>query len=181
MISKLLMKIKYDAFSIVKGIIFTLFSFSELALWRHFNPNIFSFHQILIICFMNLIFLYLLETLKPNSFTSFFHGKELIVVLISFLIVSFLVLNVDRSRSFYLIRWVEISEPHGTSIYKIADKYDLSNQEVKDFNLRIREQVSSGTISISRGTMHLTLMGKLLANLFSFTAKFESLNGYPKA
>jgi energy-coupling factor transporter transmembrane protein EcfT len=172
--------IKREVATIILALIFTAISFVLFALIRKIDTDTFSFLQIIMVTFLIAVFVYTLSFLGYRNFSSIFHGRELTIVLIVFTLLSFAVLNIDRSRSFYLIKWVSISGEKGISTAELADKYNLSSQDFSDLSQRVREQKESGTLFESKGKLHLTRAGKAIASVSTFIAGFASLTGYPR-
>jgi hypothetical protein len=108
-------------------------------------------------------------------------GKELAAILIIFIFLSFLILNVDRSRSVYLLKWVEMSSSAGITEEELSNRMGFTKIEKSDFRQRINEQISSGTIRLDEDKLKLTLSGTVLTKFFNFLANFENLKGYPKS
>ena len=163
------------------SVIFTFLSFALFAIIRHFDKKTFSFLQIIFVTLLIALLVYTLSSIPMNRFTTLFHGRELAITLIVFTILSFTILNIDRSRSFYLLKWVSISGEAGTTTSDMARNYNLSGQDLDDIKQRVDEQKESGTIVQDAGKLRLTLLGKLIVNISTFTAKFTNLSGYPRS
>ena len=97
------------------------------------------------------------------------------------MLLSYSVLNIDRSRSFYLNKWISVSGQQGITVEHLAKKYNLSPQDFDDLVQRVGEQKESRTIVEMDGKLHLTLLGKIIVAVSSFIAQFTNLNGYPRA
>ena len=108
-------------------------------------------------------------------------GKELAITSIVFVILSFSVLNIDRSRSFYLIKWISISGDQGTTTTQISEKYSLSAQDSRELAQRVEEQKESRTIVEVDGKLQLTLLGKMVVTVSSWIAHLINLTGYPRS
>ena len=172
--------IKRETMTITLALIFTAIAFIFFALIRKFDTDTFSFLQIIMVSILIAIFVYTLSNLGHKRISSIFYGRELPIVLIVFTLLSFAVLNIDRSRSLYLIKWVSFSGDQGISTAELAVKYNLSSQDFSDLSQRIREQKESGTLVESEGKLHLTRVGNAIAAVSTFIANFASLSGYPK-
>lgn len=170
-----------ELLTILLSVIFTFIAFIFLAILRLFDDTTFSFLQILLVTMLVAIFVYGLSFIPLSRFTAVFHGRELAITLVVFTILSFTVLNIDRSRSFYLLKWVSIAGNTGTSTADIAEKYNLTGQDFIDIRQRIEEQKESGSITEVDGKLKLTFLGKLIVNISTFTANFANLSGYPRS
>lgn len=159
----------------------TILAFVLLAIWRHYDSQTFSFQQIIFICLFMGMAIYGLTMFGRGKYASLLVGKELATILLIFTVLSFLILNIDRSRSFYLLKWVEISSSSGISADELSSRIGFSKIERADIEQRIEEQVSSGTLKIDQGKMKLTILGRTLTSIFNFIAKFENLKGYPNS
>lgn len=173
--------IRREVITIVLALAFTGMSFALFALYRRFDTKTFSFLQIIFVTIFVAALVYVLSQIQSNKFNLIFRGRELTIILIVFTLLSFAVLNIDRSRSFYLIKWVSISGNNGISIEDIAKKYGLSGQDLRDLGQRVKEQKESGSIVEEEGKLHLTLFGKFVANVSTLIANFASLSGYPRS
>ena len=110
------------------------------------------------------------------------HGNEIYLVLFAFTIASFLLLNVDRSRSVYLLKWVDATGGKGISLQQMTIKANANDLGTIALNQRINEQFQSGNLTKdSEGTLRTTSRGKALNSLFKITATFLNLTGYHKA
>jgi hypothetical protein len=181
MLNKLLNLLKRELrFLLITGFL-TAFAFILLALWRVFDSNTFTFHQIILICLVIGASIYFFTFFGKGGIARILSGKELAAILIIFTFLSFLILNVDRSRSVYLLKWVEMSSSSGISEEELSNRIGFSKIEKSDFKQRINEQISSGTIRLDQDKLKLTLSGTLLTKFFNFLAKFENLKGYPSS
>jgi hypothetical protein len=97
----------------------------------------------------------------------------------AYLTTSVVLLNVDRSRSFYVLSWVEQYE--FSSLENERDFSSVRSQEVlalNPINRRIAEQVNRGFISSERKTLELTSKGKFTLASAEFFAKYFRLSGW---
>jgi hypothetical protein len=102
----------------------------------------------------------------------------LIACLLMVSVANFTLVNIDRSRSFYLLSWVEKSKIVLTDL-----EIDLSQVESPEkFNsdairLRLKEQTSRGLVYIDKSEYKLTSLGKsylLSAQWFAKIYKLEN-------
>ena len=167
--------------TILLSVIFTCIALIFLAILRQFDDVTFLFLQILFITILVAILVYGLSFIPLSRFTAVFHGRELAITLIVFTLLSFTTLNIDRSRTFYLLKWVSIAGEAGTSTTDMAKKYNFSGQDIIDIRQRVEEQTESRSIVEVDGKLKLTLLGKLIVNTSTFIANFANLSGYPRS
>jgi hypothetical protein len=126
------------------------------------------------------VIVYLFSSVLENRFGALLRGRELTSIVFAFTLISFVTLNVDRSRSFYLIKWVSESSKTGTTLQEISESKNLSPEDIKDFRQRINEQKESGTLKVENGQIKVTFLGSIVVAISRFFAKFASLEGYLK-
>ncbi len=163
------------------GIFFSILAFILLAAIRSFDSNTFSFIQILVVTLLIGSVVYCIPHIKKGKLSQLIVSRELAIILIVFTLLSFCILNIDRSRSFYVTKWVQLSGDKGTTLEEISTKYDLSPQDVKDISQRISEQIQSGTLILEGDRLYLSKIGKALVFVSTQISNFENLRGYPKS
>ena len=159
--------------------ILTVLAFLILAIWRQFDSTTFSFQQILLTSFVLGIGIYIFTFFSRSKLSKILMGKEMAAVLLIFTVLSFLILNVDRSRSVYLLKWIEMSSSDGISSEELSQRLGFSKVERADIEQRIKEQISSHTLTRANDKIKLTSTGRFLTKFFDVLAKFENLKGYP--
>lgn len=157
----------------------TLLLLAVLAIWRYFETNTFIFIQIIVCSIILLSVLYLLRL--SNSKFKFFNGNELLIIAISFIVVTFLLLNIDRSRSFFLLKWVDSSGSNGITVQEIQKQKNLSESDLVAVEQRIQEQDQSGFLIVRNERIYISQEGKVLVFIFRNLARVENLTGYSKA
>lgn len=157
----------------------TLLLLAVLAIWRYFETNTFIFIQIIVCSIILLSLLYLLRL--SNSKFKFFNGNELLIIAISFIVVTFLLLNIDRSRSFFLLKWVDSSGSNGITVQEIQKQKNLSESDLVAVEQRIQEQDQSGFLIVRNERIYISQEGKVLVFIFRNLARVENLTGYSKA
>lgn len=157
----------------------TLLLLAVLAIWRYFETNTFIFIQI-IVCSIILLSLFYLLRLSNSKF-KFFNGNELLIIAISFIVVTFLLLNIDRSRSFFLLKWVDSSGSNGITVQEIQKQKNLSETDLIAVRQRIQEQDQSGFLIVRNERIYISQEGKVLVFIFRNLARVENLTGYGKA
>jgi hypothetical protein len=89
------------------------------------------------------------------------------------------ILNIDRSRSFFVLSWIRYHEID----YKV-DKFDVTKVRSDEkesqgaINNRIEEQITRGLVIQSKEKIELTTMGKIIVSISDQLAKIFSLNGW---
>jgi hypothetical protein len=114
---------------------------------------------------------------KPSEVISF-----IVVGLISVdLITQSITLNIDRSRSFYVLSWADkdlIKYHEGTLDLKMVQSTEKLNASA--IELRIIEQQKRNLIEISESKVKLTSQGKMLLKFSNITAEFLGLRNWQK-
>jgi hypothetical protein len=106
-------------------------------------------------------------------------------VIISFLVlyISFatVLVNVDRSRSIFVLSWV------GNNLVKIEPPgYDLSliksyaSKDYEGIEMRLNEHMKRNLIQTNGSQVSLTSYGSILLGIIEFSAKFFNLQGFYK-
>ena len=164
--------------SIATGIIATFLLFVFVYAFRLTSNEVFLFIQIITCSFV----LYLLLLVIGTKIV-FFQNRELLSVLIAFTIVATLLLNIDRSRSFFVLKWVsEYSKDGEIQPEQLILKKNLGYLDKKAIQKRIEEQIQSQTISINdKGQIKLTMLGQLIVKISTFIAKLFHLKGFLNA
>ena len=175
----MLKKFRTEIRKILTGIVTTLLAMLVIAVWRQFDTNTFIFLQILLVTLLIAILCY---ALSENIYLKkFLHQNELVAALIPFVIVSFLLLNIDRSRSIYVVKWVGANQNVGVTLEELRTSKNLTPSEFSAIQQRISEQVQSGTLIEADSKIRLTARGKFMLKVIETVAKIENLTGYSKA
>ena len=135
-------------------------------------------HIILSVIITTLLFLLFGKSLKTNFSTLLFY--KIVTSSLITLVFLFSLLTIDRSRSFYLLRLVDINSKINES--KILGLYDfkVNNELIFDsgYEQRLQEQVKLGLIALEGNSAKLTSSGKLLYNVSLLSAKIFRLSGF---
>jgi hypothetical protein len=177
--SKLRKKIRKEIERILVGLATTLLAMLIIAFWRQFDTETFIFLQISAVSILIAILCYALSESKYLS--RFLHHNELVVALIPFILVSFLLLNIDRSRSIHLLKWVGSNQNSGTTLEQLRTVKNLTPSEFSAIQQRISEQEQSGTIVENKSKIQLSYWGQCMLKIIEAVARFENLTGYFKA
>jgi hypothetical protein len=103
---------------------------------------------------------------------------NILALMFSVLILPYSLLNVDRSRSFYVLSWVEqgkVSVENGQIILNVKSTESLDRSGVY---LRLVEQQQRGLINRSNQTYEITSMGKLALAIATMLAQTFSLENW---
>ncbi len=178
MIKKIVNSLAQDLKSIAWGVCFSILAFTILCIWRQFADGDFIFVQILWISLL----VYLL-LLIPSSKRFPVNGfQRLLISLIVFLILSTLLLNIDRSRSVFLLKWTkEVGISHSVSAESIIRYKHFPLSDLSPISQRLNEQSQLGTLNKSGSHYSLTLVGRLIVRLAEVVSRVASLNGYKEA
>ena len=163
--------------NLVSGFLATFILFLIIFVWRIFNSSWFLFLQIL----SSSVLLYsaLLYLGKKLSWIS---GKELVSVLIAFTITCTFLLNIDRSRSFFVLKWVNVYSTNGyTTLDTIVTKKQFDTLQKEALKQRIAEQGESFTLSIQDDKLSLTFLGVAIVKISILFSKIFKLSGYINA
>ena len=144
-------------------ILLTIVNFVHM---RYFKVDV-VFYSALLDCMIALILLTL--TVFAFKITAIFSSFELIQLFFSCLLLGYILAIsvptvIDRSLSFYILEKLEQS---GTGIARDDFEYVFTqgySAEHKLVDVRLTEQVQSGTISIKNGCVALTNKGRVLAD-----------------
>jgi len=87
-------------------------------------------------------------------------------------------LNIDRSRSFFILEWVNCAPSN--QLYVIESKIEsfYGKGELAAFNLRLAEHQARGLIVNKGNTIELTPLGVLLFRFSDLTATSFNLSGW---
>jgi hypothetical protein len=104
--------------------------------------------------------------------------KILIMTLIFYFIYSFLLVNIDRSRSFYVLSWVKLYQissdlPHNLNQIKSSEAINRSA-----ISQRLAEQKTRGLIKEEGGYLKLTNIGNFLFSISNLFAKIFNLSNW---
>jgi hypothetical protein len=87
-------------------------------------------------------------------------------------------LNIDRSRSFYLISWISQNK---LNYNKGEIEINVKSPEAKDkeaIEFRLEEQISRKIVKIELDKISLTILGKLIYFTSEKTSQLFSLKGW---
>lgn len=170
-------------YSLVKTVlIFNLFCLCILFLIRRTNDSSLIADQILAVGVIAVVFTGIFSLVSKNNISAETRWIKILSLLISFLlylnISTQLLINTDRSRSFFILQWIQCA-PSAYTINQIQNRYAETYGEpsLVDFNLRYNEQVSRHLINDSESPT-LSTRGLIIYRLAEFLAKNFNLKGW---
>jgi len=170
--------VKREGITLVVALSVTLIGFCILAIVRLIDSETFLFIQILALSGLLIFSLYLFSSNFHGYLGSIVRGRELVSVLVMFTILSFSLLNIDRSRSIYLLKWISVSESSSLTPTVFINSHAQSEQDIRDLTQRLHEQEALGSVSLDSDSLNLTALGQIIVTSSYFLAKFESLDGF---
>jgi hypothetical protein len=127
----------------------------------------------LILVFLALMYIKLKKNCK-------FGGLEVFIAAVLFFnLATYSLVNIDRSRSFYILAWIDKKE-----LVLNAGRVDLTDiQSPEKRNApaiisRLEEQIDRNLVVRQGDELKLTLSGKVYLGIADFLAKIYSLNGW---
>jgi hypothetical protein len=110
-----------------------------------------------------------------------FDYKRFSIILVVYISMNLLFVNIDRSKSFYILFWVEnnkISISEGNETYLKDFPKIKSRINEYDFTQRIKEHEARGLISSGNGELVLTKTGKFILLTSDLLGRSFRLNGW---
>ena len=159
------------------GFAFLLLNLILLALWRNFDVKTFLFLQIVATHIITIAICYFVSVVKEPKWK----GEELLMFFLSLFLISLILLNIDRSRSVFLLKWANEAGPAGIEYSVLAEQSGLKSNNTKDYLQRIDEGVQSKNLKVQNKKVEITSQGKFLLIIFRLIADIEKLNGFKGA
>jgi hypothetical protein len=100
--------------------------------------------------------------------------------LLSLLILSNSLLNIDRSRSFYVLSWVDQKKVLSMDGIALENVSSTEANDLKSIELRILEHEERGLIQNDNGKYHLTFRGGVILSLSNHLAQIFNLENWEK-
>lgn len=144
---------------------------------RSVNSSSLIFDQILFCGFITLLILLIAKRYSRKSLMSSFEAILLVAVIT--LVSQSIFLNIDRSRSFYVLSWIQSNQ-----ITYVNGELDISRVNSQEKNNesairnRIEEQLSRGLLIESQSDLALSFRGLLVLNASDYLAEIFNLNGW---
>jgi len=167
----------FSFFLRISGMIFMFFLILFLFRLTGFL-NQFLFEQIIIVGFLNGFLLLLLLSWKKGDCQATI--VEVLLVATLFIgLANFSLVNIDRSRSFYLLAWTDQGKVRESSLQlDLGMVMSKENQNIEAIEKRLYEQVSRGLISINDNVYYLTDSGKVYLFISSNLANWFDLQNW---
>lgn len=119
---------------------------------------------------------------KLSKFKSIPYYESIVSVLVSSLffysISMSTVLNIDRSKSFYVINLLHNSQPISESDLKTKISQKFGDKEYNSYQSRILEQAKRGIVTKENNKYVLSFIGNLIWQISNFLAKIFNLSGW---
>ena len=154
----------------------TTLGFVLLLIIRQLLPNALLFESILISSIASVVITSIGFSIKWGSFSS----DMFLSILLSFLLIitpSFLVLmNIDRSRSFYVLVWA--TTPSSAQEIEKQSIIAFGSAEKFGILMRLKEQEKRGLIKQDEGFYSLTSAGRWMVTTADLLASLYRLDNY---
>ncbi len=157
------------------------------------------FKNLLVLTILNIFIFYLLQIYIINSlvfekvtFSSLtlaifliiikkINYQRLTIILTIYICLTQLFVNIDRSKSFYVLYWIENNEieydlTNLTFLVKVPDINSRTNEF--DFIQRVQEHKIRGLVTQNGKRISLTSAGKVILKISDLSAKFFRLKGW---
>jgi hypothetical protein len=161
------------------GVITSILVFLILAVWRKYDTNTFIFLQIV---FISILLYFILLIFSRMGLMKLINGNEFVSVLVAFTLIFLLVGNIDRSRSVFLIKWVDqYSKEKPITIAELFTLRSFSLSEEISIKQRIDEQKQTLFIKQVDSKLQVTLLGKCFIKFAEIIAQLLNLKGFKSA
>lgn len=114
----------------------------------------------------------LLDTIQVLSYVN------VLALMLSILVLPYALLNVDRSRSFYVLSWVDQGKVSNENSQTILEVESTEQADIAGVELRLKEQQQRGLIQETNGIYMITSMGKLTLGIANVLAKMFNLTNW---
>ncbi len=177
--NRILQQISSDFKSLIQGLVVSAILLLVVGVWRIFDTNTFLFLQIVLSCIC--LYLFLLFTPLDSPVNKIL-GNKFLSVLVAFTLVSTLLLNIDRSRSVFLVKWVsQSSKEIPANVDMLLSIYTSSLNTESSIKQRIEEQKDTLFIKDVGSGIEVTRLGKTFIMMADLISKIFNLKGYQKA
>ena len=163
--------------------LFLLFIYSFiLMIWRYFIRTSLIFDQIFAISLVSLLLfvsLKLKENLNFNKLKIPDFNITIISILLFFILGTSVLMNVDRSRSIYIFKWINRCQETPTKDY--TECLISSRTDESEVVFRIREQIARKLVKEENARYELTIGGSAIFVASNQLAHIFNLDGYKNA
>jgi hypothetical protein len=98
--------------------------------------------------------------------------------MLSLLVLPYTLLNIDRSRSFYVLSWVDESKVYFENGQIVLEVRSTESTDIAGVDLRLKEQEQRGLIREENGVYKVTNIGKLTLRIANLLAKLFNLSNW---
>jgi hypothetical protein len=160
-----------------------------LILWRTYVPSNLLFDQFVIISVLILLLSFSRNYLRNQNLeliTRIYKALAISVIssLLYFSTVQYTILAIDRSRSFYLLSWIDsgIFVKNKDQFILVRDnlpnRIDLDRANLAPINQRIEEQISRKLVTVEGSKLFLTTSGEIMLKISTISARIFNLNSW---
>lgn len=103
---------------------------------------------------------------------------NIIGLMLSLLVLPYTLLNIDRSRSFYVLSWVDKSKVYFENGQIVLEVRSTESTDIAGVDLRLKEQEQRGLIREENGVYKVTNIGKLTLRIANLLAKLFNLSNW---
>lgn len=148
---------------------------AEIIFWRLFSKTSLLFDQLMILCVLNILcFMFIRKRFTFLSLTTFS-----CYVLTSVLVIFQIAGNVDRSRSLYVLAWVQEGKIVDNNDFKLFDVKSKEAADVEAIRQRVLEHKERKLVAIdTNGLYKLTVTGRIIVYLANKLSVMYSLQGW---
>ena len=103
---------------------------------------------------------------------------NIIGLMLSLLVFPYALLNIDRSRSFYVLSWVDQGKVYVENGQIILEVSSTESTDIAGVGSRLKEQEQRGLIREANGVFKVTNTGKLMLLIANSLAKLFNLTNW---
>lgn len=103
---------------------------------------------------------------------------NIIALLVSVLILPYALLNVDRSRSFYVLSWVDQNKISKSGDQFLVQVQSSESLDIRGVKQRVEEQQQRGLIRENNGVYQVTEIGSFMLGVANFLAELFNLENW---
>ncbi len=159
-----------------RAILFGMLYIGLFTLSRVFFPNYFQYLQHIISLMLTFFVAVLYFHKGKDSIIEYL--AVLIVLLLSFNVLTTLSMNIDRSRSVEVIVLVQAAEKKEISFQEALEDNAIIDKDVESYIQRFDEQSQMKLISGDTNNPKLTFLGRIFLNVAGHLASIWNLDGF---
>lgn len=150
-----------------------------LFVMRKFSNTTLLFDQIVLSTLLSIVIFFVSDFLSHRRFVISRLKSLLVIGLLIGNFYSYTLMNIDRSRSFYVLNWIDKDKLYFERNNLVSKVASQEANEIDAIEQRVFEHQSRGLLNIENsGKITLTLMGKLTLKISNFFANVFSLQGW---